>query len=142
MKRISPAIKFISKHQKKFRDKLVVKIQAYNKSKVGPLGWKSISLEAKNEKGKFIGGLTGSTFLGWLYVDILFVDQNYRGQGVGKQLLHQAEVWAKKRGCKYVNLNTITFQAPGFYRKLGYRLYGKLEPYPKGHIRYYLKKKL
>jgi GNAT superfamily N-acetyltransferase len=134
-------IKIITRDQAGFRKKVVHKLSAYNESKVGPVGWKEIGLEARNEKGKFIGGLTGSTYLGWLYVDLLFVEEKYRGQGVGKQLLQKAETWAKKRGCHHVNLNTITFQAPGFYRKLGFKVFGRLA-YPKGNVRYFLKKKL
>ncbi len=141
MKTPSPKIKIISGDHAGFRKKVVLKLSAFNESKVGPVGWKEIGFEARDGKGRFIGGLTGSTYLGWLYVDLLFVEEKYRGQGVGTHLLKTAETWAKKRGCHHVNLNTITFQAPGFYRKLGYKVFGRLS-YPKGNIRYFLKKKL
>lgn len=141
MKRVTPKIKSITRDHKKYREKLIHKISAYNKSKIGDVGWKNLSLEMVDKSGKFMGGLTGSSFLGWFYVDLLFVDGKYRGRGIGKRLLQEAESWAKKKGCRHIHLNTITFQAPGFYRKMGYQIYGKLA-YPKGNIRYYFKKKL
>lgn len=134
-------IKSITRGQKAFREKLLDKMSAYNKSRVGDVGWKSLSLEGVDEKGRFLGGLTGSTYLGWFYVDLLIVDQKARGQGIGKRLLQEAEAWAQKQGCRAVNLNTITFQAPGFYKKMGYRVFGKL-PYAKGNTRFYFKKGL
>ncbi len=141
MKSKSPTIKVVSRNQTGFREKILTKLLAYNTGKVGATGWKSLNLEARDEKGKFLGGLIGSTYLKWFYVDLLFVEEKTRGRGVGKQLLAEAEAWAKKRNCQNVNLNTITFQAPGFYRKLGYKVFGRL-PYPKGHVRYFFKKKL
>ena len=141
MNRTIPKIKTISRNQKEYRDKLLHKMSAYNKSKVGDVGWKSLSLEIVDKNGKFIGGLTGSSFLGWFYVDLLFVDKKYRGQGIGKRLLQEAEAWAKKKACRNINLNTITFQSPGFYQKMGYQVFGELA-YPKGNVRYYFKKRL
>ena len=134
-------VRSLSRSQKEFGKKLLRKLSAYNQSKAGDVGWKSLSLEMVDPKGKFVGGLTGSTYLKWLYVDLLFVEAKYRGQGIGKRLLQEAEAWARKRGCRGINLNTITFQAPGFYRKMGYRVFGKLA-YPQGNTRYFFKKKL
>lgn len=141
MKRAIPKIRFISRNQGQFGKKLLHKLSAYNKRKVGDLGWKRLDLEMVDRNGKFVGGLTGSSYMRWFYVDILFVEEKYRGKGIGKRLLQRAQAWAKKKGCRNINLNTITFQAPGFYRKMGYRVYGKL-PYPKGNVRYFLRKKL
>ncbi len=141
MNRAIPQIKTVSRNQKDFREKLLHKMSAYNKNKVGDVGWKSLNLEVVDKNGKFMGGLTGSSFLEWFYVDLIFVDQKYRGRGIGKRLLKEAEAWAKKKGCRNINLNTITFQAPEFYRKMGYQVFGELV-YPKGNVRYYFKKKL
>lgn len=142
MKHPSTSIKILTRNQKQFRKKLVAKIDSYNKSKSGPPRLKELRLEARTDKGKFAGGLTGLRYLGWLYVDILFVEEKYRGQDLGTKLLRKAESWAKQNGCKYIHLSSFSFQAPGFYKKFGYRVHGFLKPYPKGHARYYLKKKL
>ena len=138
----SPIIKIVPRKQGEFRKKLVARIDAFNQGKMGPTRWKALSLEARNTKGKLVGGLTGFTYLGWLYVDILFVDEKIRGQGLGKELLQEAESWARKNGYGHVHLSSFSFQAPGFYKKQGYQVHGKLGPFPKGHTRYYFKKKI
>jgi ribosomal protein S18 acetylase RimI-like enzyme len=73
---------------------------------------------------------------------MLWVDEKHRNKGLGTQLLLKAEVLAGKRGCKYVHLDTFSFQAPEFYRKLGYKRFGALKPFPKGSTRYFLYKKI
>lgn len=53
-----------------------------------------------------------------------------------------AEREAVERGCRMALLNTHSFQAPGFYRELGYEVYGKVEGYPRGHSYIRLRKDL
>lgn len=77
-----------------------------------------------------------------LYIDILFVDKDYRCQGLGKQLLQKAESEAKILGAKLSHLNTFDFQAKDFYLKYGYKIFGVLNDCPKDHDRYYMKKDL
>ena len=79
---------------------------------------------------------------GWnvLYIDILWVAEQYRKQGLGSILLKSVEQTAKEKGCYLVHLDTFDFQAKEFYEKHGYTLFGTLEDCPKGHCRYYLKK--
>lgn len=99
----------------------------------------AISLE---DKGKVVGGLKGDTFWGWLYVDMLFVPEEHRGKGYGEKLMKMAEAYAKKQKCHSAELMTHDFQAPGFYKKLGYKVVGQLKDLPKGHIRYLMFKSL
>ncbi len=56
--------------------------------------------------------------------------------------MQAAENEALARGCHGAYLDTFSFQAPDFYQKLGYEIYGKLDDFPKGHCRYFLRKKL
>ena len=94
--------------------------------------------------GALIGGLTGRThsLRAWLETSILWVDEAHRGRGVGRELVKRAEEEARQRGCLYARLSTSTFQAPGFYEKLGYTLYGKLEDCPPGDTSLYYRKNL
>jgi len=66
----------------------------------------------------------------------------YRGQDLGSQLLNKIELEAKAIGTTLVHLDTFDFQAKDFYLKAGYEIFGVLDDCPKGHQRYYLKKKL
>jgi GNAT superfamily N-acetyltransferase len=75
-------------------------------------------------------------------LDVLFVQEQLRGQGYGQALLTAAEQEAKQRGCKHAFLDTFSFQAPQFHQKRGYRVFGKLLNFPPGHSRYFLQKQL
>lgn len=87
-------------------------------------------------------GLLGDTYWGWLYVSILWVREDLRGQGEGSRLLAEAERIAFERGCRDAHLETHDFQALGFYQKHGYQIFGQLEDLPQGHTKYFLNKKL
>ena len=101
-----------------------------------PMG---IFLEDGNEK---LAGLTGETFGNWFCIRYLFVDERFRGKGIGSALLATAEREAKRRGCKYAFVDTFSFQAPAFYEKHGYREVFVLEEYPYTGKRHYYTKKL
>jgi GNAT superfamily N-acetyltransferase len=88
-----------------------------------------------------VGGLIGSTWLSYLYVNLLFVPEKMRGAGVGRKLMMEAEAEALRRGCSAIALDTFSFQARGFYKRLGYSVFGTLD-YPHGHSRFYLTKRL
>ena len=68
--------------------------------------------------------------------------EDLRGKGFGKELLSQAEEEARQRGAMHAYLDTFSFQAPGFYQKQGYEVFGQLDDFPTGHQRYFCKKKL
>ena len=89
-----------------------------------------------------VGGLHGGTGFSYLHVDLLFVPENMRRAGIGRKLLTGAEAEALRRGCDAVWLDTFSFQARGFYERLGYTVYGTLEDYPAGHSRFFLTKRL
>ncbi|HKV45926.1 MAG TPA: GNAT family N-acetyltransferase [bacterium] len=82
--------------------------------------------------------------MGGFCVDIrlLWVREDFRGAGLGSKLMHAVEHEAIRRGCHIATLETHSFQAPGFYEKLGYEKIGVLDEYPIGHQKHYLKKVL
>lgn len=88
------------------------------------------------------GGLWGNTNWGYLSVNLLAVKENLRGQGFGTKLLQKAETLAVERGCHSAFLNTFSFQAPDFYARLGYRVFGELPDFPPGQKRIFMCKKL
>ncbi len=91
---------------------------------------------------EIVGGLTGSAWMDWLYIELFWIADKYRGKGYGKSLLAKAEAEARKHGVQNVFLNTFSFQAPGFYKKLGYKEFGRLKDFPIGHTRHWMKKAL
>ena len=76
-----------------------------------------------------------------IYIDILWVDENYRRHGLGTKLLNEIERIALEEKCSLIHLDTFDFQARDFYVKQGYEVFGVLDDCPKNHYRYYLKKK-
>ncbi len=93
--------------------------------------------------GKIIAGCTAvRSVWGTAEVDFLWVDEAYRKQGLGSQLLCEVERVIKESGCTIIQLDTFDGQAKGFYEKNGYSVFGTLEDCPKGHCRYYMKKSL
>jgi GNAT superfamily N-acetyltransferase len=102
----------------------------------------NIGLLLKDSVGKADGGLTARIGFGWMFVELLFVPERLRGQGMGRQLMEKAEDVAREHGCIGIWLDTFTFQAPSFYQKLGYIVFGEIENYPPGSSRFFLHKHL
>lgn len=94
------------------------------------------------EAGNIIAGLLASTWWGSLEIQYLWIDEQYRYGGLGRRLIQQAEAQAIARGCHQAYLDTFSFQALGFYQKMGYRPYGQLAGYAHQFTRYYLAKPL
>jgi GNAT superfamily N-acetyltransferase len=85
---------------------------------------------ACNENGEIIGGIAGSTYLSSLEIEVLWVSEAYRGQGIASRLLKAVESEAKSAGCKLAHLTTYSFQAPEFYKKSGYVVCGEIDGFP------------
>lgn len=118
------------------------RIYEYNAAQTGIDDGRLLAIFLKDEGGQPVGGLYGWTWGGYLEVKLLWVRDDLRGLGYGKRLMLEAEREAIDRGCSQALLDTHSFQAPDFYRKLGYEVYGVLEGPPAGQKKYYLKKNL
>lgn len=95
-----------------------------------------------DDDGNKEGGLYAELWGDWLLVKYLWVEPAAKGKGLGRQLLTQAEEFAKQAGCHSVFLDTYDFQAKPFYEKQGYQVEMALTPYPVNGTRYYLTKSL
>lgn len=103
----------------------------------------NINKKIVDENSTIIAGCIAKMYC-WniVYVDILWVDEQYRKHGLGTKLLNEIEKIAIEEKCKLIHLDTFDFQAKDFYIKQGYEVFGVLEDCPENHCRYYLKKKL
>ena len=117
-------------------------IRSYNRSKREVAESEPLNLYIEDEHGEIMAGLVAETFGNWLEIEYLFVKEDIRGQGIGSQLLHQAESEAKKRNCRFAFVNTYQFQAPAFYQKHGYQEVFILKDYPYTGQRHYYQKDL
>jgi len=104
--------------------------------------WRALAIFVRDDDGQIAAGLTGGTWAGYLEIKNLWVREDRRGQGLGRRLLLAAEQEARARGCTQVLLDTHDFQAPEFYQKLGYNIFGVFEGIGGRYNRYYLRKHL
>ncbi len=101
-----------------------------------------VQLASHDRDGTLRGGLLGDVCASWLAIHVLWVDPELRSQGLGSQLLLEAEQQAKAAGAHSVVLDTFDWQAEGFYLRHGYEVFGRLPDFPPGHKRIYLRKTL
>ena len=127
---------------KEERKNVFDKLLAYNLSHLEDKNPRDLGIFLEDEEGNCQGGLIGMTHGNWLDVEYLVVDEALRGQNIGSELLKRAEQAASDRGCKYVFLDTFSFQAPEFYKKMGYKEVFVREEYPVTGKRHYLLKEL
>jgi len=114
----------------------------HNEDKSEARNYTPLTIFLRNTEGKIVGGLRGVTVWGWLFVSQLWIAEDLRGQDYGTKLMESAEREAMARQCHAAYVDTFSFLALDFYRKVGYTVFGQLEDFPKGHIRYFLKKVL
>lgn len=121
---------------------IVQQLLKFNSQCAGEGNFKHLTIFLRDLDENLVGGLIGSTYWQWLYVDVLWIDESCRGEGYGGSLLAAAEQEAARRGCQYAYLDTFSFQAPEFYQKYGYVIFGELPDFPQGYRRFFLKKLL
>ena len=117
-------------------------INEYNAQHAGDDGGRTLCFVLRDPAQEIVGGVIGATYWDWFSIDLMWVREDLRGRGYGHRLLALAEEEARKRGAKHANLDTFSFQAPEFYERHGYRVFGTLDDFPAGHRRYYLTKDL
>lgn len=117
-------------------------VHQYNLQQAGEDNGKRICYILQGPDEEVAGGVIAELHWGWLYIDLMWVREDLRGRGYGRELLSFAEEEALNRGAKHAYTDTFSFQAPDFYKKFGYQVVGELQDFPVGHQRYYLMKKL
>jgi ribosomal protein S18 acetylase RimI-like enzyme len=100
-----------------------------------------ISFEIRNGD-ILIGCIVVQMFWGQAHIKYLIVEEKYRNQGIATKLMKHVFDYAKSRGCNLVFVETMNFQAPEFYKKLGFKVEMKREGYAKNTSFYYLYKNL
>ena len=117
-------------------------MRRHTESRVPWEEYTDLVLLARSDAGELMGAVIGETGRGWFNVQVAWVDERFRGQDIGTQLMQSAEEEARRRGCHSAYLNTFSYQAKPFYEKLGYVVFGTLNDYPPGHQRFYMSKRL
>ena len=133
---LSPAVELVEEPSAADRERILAGLRQFNAARATPGRHETLCLRLQGD-----GGLWGVTAFDWLVIELLFVPEELRGQGLGTALLERAEQEARARGCIGAWLDTFSFQARGFYEKLGYGLAGTIPEPPIGGARYFLMKR-
>lgn len=114
---------------------------AFNRRHVAD-DYQPVNVYAVDKTGAVLGGLIGAMYWHALSIESLWLDVTLRGQGLGAQMVEMVEQIARMAGCTLMHVDTMSFQARGFYEKLGFVVFGTLLGYAGGFERYYMHKPL
>jgi GNAT superfamily N-acetyltransferase len=117
-------------------------IRDFNNQQAGDAKSKNLCFVLYAPDQSIAGGVIGETHWDWFFINLMWITEELRGCGYGHQLLLAAEQEARQRGARNAYLDTFSFQAPDFYKKHGYQVFGVLQGFPPGHQRIYLTKEL
>jgi GNAT superfamily N-acetyltransferase len=118
------------------------KIYEFNVERTGITDGQLLAIFLRDEQNNIIAGLYGWTWGGTCEVRTLWIHKDLRGKGLGTQLMAAAETEARTRGATQMVLSTHSFQAPDFYRRLGFEPVGAFDDYPAGHQSIFLRKRI
>jgi len=124
------------------KEVLVKGLLSHHTSKGHPRKSELFSILIKDQTNKIFGGVMVCFLWNGMEITSLWVDESIRKQGWGRKLMDAVEKEGMKRGCTIAYTNTFSWQAPEFYTKLGYTLYGTLEDFPQGSFLSYFRKNL
>jgi GNAT superfamily N-acetyltransferase len=139
-----PEIAMLEDPTAAFRARLLEQLMTFSDPRAGPRDWPAhdLCLVIRDTDGAIVGGLWGRFYYDWLFIALIYVPEDRRGEDLGSALLAMAEAQARAWGGIGVWLDTFSFQAPGFYRKKGFAVFGEIADYPAPHRRFFLSKRL
>ncbi|MCR5384562.1 MAG: GNAT family N-acetyltransferase [Saccharofermentans sp.] len=86
------------------------------------LNYDEFCFVAEDDDGKITGVITGRAYYNEVHIGDLIVGRECRGEGLGRMLVSAVEDAYKGKGYEKITLTTFGFQAPEFYKKLGYEV--------------------
>lgn len=131
-----------AQHTDEFIEAVRQQIIAFNAPHFVGLVRQPLGFAHYDDDGALLGGIAGKTFGNWFLLEYLWVCETQRGKGLGRELLTKAEREASNRGCRFVLLDTLDFQAQPFYLAQGYLTQWVQQQYPLAGAKYYMTKQL
>ena len=118
-------------------------LAAYNTARFRPSDNTTLEVLVRDDSsGEALGGLLGHTSYRLFFLDVFYLPEELRGAGLGTRIIALAEDEARRRGCTTAFVYTVSFQAPDFYQRHGYRRFGEVVCPPDGATRIFFSKAL
>ncbi|EPB2168574.1 GNAT family N-acetyltransferase [Klebsiella aerogenes] len=125
------------------QQELFAGLRQYNQQYLDADQFGDLGIYSRDEQAVMRGGLIAKHKGNWLCIEYLWVSEATRGNGLGRELMQEAERQAQALGCSHLLVDTFSFQALPFYQKLVYQLQMSLSDFPHaGMQRHYLSKAL
>lgn len=139
-------VKLVIDHDPNTADREIIYkgLKAFNKLSLPddqPAKYVSFLLK-EPETTRTLGGLLTKVSANWMHIDLIFIPEQFRGEDWGSKLMQAAEAHALSLKLTGMWLKTYSFQARGFYEKLGYSVFGELKDFPPGSTNVFLNKYL
>jgi GNAT superfamily N-acetyltransferase len=133
-------IEIYNESQEEIFSVLVDNLRQFNFKRMGEERSQPLMVIIRNDNDEIVGGIAGRTIYHQFLIEVLWVHDDKRGLGLGIQLMDVAELEAKKRGCIAAQVDTLSFQAPRFYEKMGFQIVGSVSGVKDSPDRYFLLK--
>ena len=127
----------IGKTKKAVLDGLI----GYNTEKMGKQKYRRFAISLRDKK-TVVGGIVGEVWTSVLFIQFFWIEERFRGKGHGTALIEKIEEEARRFGAVRSYLDTMSVQAPAFYRRCGYEAFGTIDGYPGGVTRHWFTKAL
>ena len=113
----------------------------YNTEKMGKQKYRRFAVSLRDDEA-IVGGIVGEVWMTVLFIQFFWIEERFRGQGHGTALIEKIETEARRFGAVRSNVDTMSVQAPDFYRACGYEAFGAIDGYPGGVTRHWFSKPL
>jgi GNAT superfamily N-acetyltransferase len=113
----------------------------YNTEKMGRQKYRRFAVSLRDD-GVIVGGIVGEVWMTVLFIQFFWIEARFRGKGHGTALIEKIEQEARQFGAVRSYVDTMSVQAPAFYRACGYEAFGAIDGYPGGVTRHWFTKEL
>ncbi|EGU32946.1 GNAT family N-acetyltransferase [Vibrio scophthalmi] len=123
-------VEFIVDPDESVKQAILGGLRTFNSHNLPDFPSHKVACVANDEQGTFCGGLFGEVYTNTLFIDYFWLDETKRTSGLGRQVFSIAEQQVREMGVTDIYLDTFSFQARGFYLKLGFEEVGRYSGYP------------
>ena len=114
----------------------------YDRGTLTTDGHHPVIILVREDGRRLVAGILGTAHHGWLHLDMIWVEDAFRRQGIGQKLMEMAEAEGRRHGCHHCMLSTMSEAARVLCRRIGYEEFAELENHPVGRSKFYMRRAL